>query len=152
MYKIIAFCVAISLSLGAATTDLQRLAGYRKLEAYEVRPGILMLPKLTVDDEFCEIGLERLHYYPDRTRLYSDLSRKEIDQILDELVPLDQRGQALAGPPRPLITVDGHVSSTVIDFENVTVEISGPLVSSTGKSYKAGDVVATVRWKKRVCR
>ena len=111
-----------------------------------------MLPKLTVDDEFCEIGLERLHYSPDRTRLYSDLSRKEIDQILDELVPLDQRGQALAGPPRPLITVDGHVSTTVIDFENVTVEISGPLVSSTGKSYKAGDVVATVRWKKRVCR
>src|SRR5258708_4191474 len=76
-----------------ATTTQQRFTKYQKIEAYEVRPGILMMPRYASDGEVCEIGLQRLLYSPDLVRTYPVLDRMEVDQILDELVPPDERGK-----------------------------------------------------------
>jgi hypothetical protein len=38
------------------------LAHFKAIEAYEVRPGILLQPRYTAEGQICEIGLERLHY------------------------------------------------------------------------------------------
>lgn len=70
----------------------RRFAKYKRIEAYEIWPDILMLPSCSADGRVCEIGLEMLHYSPQSVMLSSSMSRKEIDQIFDELVPAEERG------------------------------------------------------------
>jgi hypothetical protein len=139
--------------LNAATTTQQRFAKYRKIEAYEVRPGILMMPRYTADNEVCEIGLEKLHYSPSLIRLDFGLSRKEINEILDELVPADERGKPSNDTVGNLITRGGHSLTTNIEFENVLIQIYGATSPSDRKNeITVNEVIATVKWKHRICR
>jgi hypothetical protein len=71
MPKFVGLSLTILIMLNAVTTAQQQFAKYRKIEAYEIRPGILMMPRYTADDRVCEIGLEKLHYSPERIRLDS---------------------------------------------------------------------------------
>ena len=153
MPKFVGLILTILIMLNAATTTQQRFAKYRKIEAYEVRPGILMMPRYTADDEVCEIGLERLHYSPTLIRLDSGLSRREIDQILDELVPADERGKPSTNPADTLITQGGDSLTTNIEFENVSIQIYGATSPSDHKrEITVNEVIATVKWKQRMCR
>ena len=85
MSKLIASVVAGILLLPALNTGRERFAKYKPVEAYEIRQGILMMPRYSADGQVCEIGLEKLHYSPEMIRVDSSLSREEIDQIFDEL-------------------------------------------------------------------
>ncbi len=153
MLKFVSLSLTILLMLSATTTMQQRLAKYQKIEAYEVRPGILLMPRYTVDNEVCEIGLEKLHYSSELIRLDSELSRKEIDEIFDELVPADDRGKPSTDTIGNLITQSGHSLTTNIEFENVTLQIYGSTSPSDRKNaIKVNEVVATVKWKDRICR
>jgi hypothetical protein len=153
MPKFVSLSLTILIMLNAATTTQQRFARYQKIEAYEVRPGILMMPRYTADDEVCEIGLERLHYSPKLIRLDSDLSRKEINEILDELVPADERGKPAKDATDTLITQSGHSLTTNIQFENVSIQIYGATSPSDHKGKTTvSEVIATVKWKQRMCR
>jgi hypothetical protein len=107
----------------------------------------------TSDGKVCEIGLERLHYSPDLFRLDSRLSRKEIDQILDELVTTDERGKPSKDATDTLITQSGRGMTTDIEFENVSIRIYGT-TSFSNKSNEAtvNEVLATVKWKQRGCQ
>ena len=141
------------IMLNANPTTQQRFANYRKIEAYEVRPGILMMPRYTSDGRVCEIGLERLHYSPNLIRLDSDLSRKEIDQILDELVPADERGKPPKDATDTLITKSGRAMTTNIGFENVLIRIYGATSPSNKRNETTvNEVIATIKWKQRICQ
>ena len=152
MPKFVGVGLTILIMLTALPTTEQRFLKYRKIEAYEVRPGILMMPRYTADDKVCEIGLERLHYSPDLVRLGSDISSKDIDEILDELVPADERGK----PGKELdnlITQVGQGFTQNIEFENVTLQIYGAASPSDRKGETTvNQVAATIKWKQRVCR
>src|SRR2546423_1316508 len=133
MWKFVGLVLAlfiILITLNATTTSEQRFARYRQIEAYEVRPGILMMPRYTSDDKVCEIGLEKLHYSPILIRLDSELSRKEIDEMLDELVPADERGQPSKDSVGNLITQSGQGLTTNIEYENVSIQIYGTTLPS----------------------
>lgn len=141
------------ITLNATATTQQRFEKYRKVEAYEVRPGILMMPRYTADGEVCEIGLERLLYSPDRVRVYSDLSRVEIDQVLDELVPADERGERMKDSAYNQIVQSGNSLVTNIGYENVSIQIYGATSPSRHKNETTlSEVVAKVKWTHRVCR
>jgi hypothetical protein len=136
--------------LTVATASRERFAKYPKIEAYEVRPGILMMPRYTATDEVCEIGLEKLHYSPELIRLDSALTRDEINQILDELVPTDERGKP---SERATMTESGPGLITTMDFENVSIQIYGATSPSTRKNdIRVNEVAARVKWKLRICR
>src|SRR6266481_1086183 len=151
MSKYVGLSLSLLLMLNTAPTAQQRFQEYKKIEAYEVRPGILMLPRYTVDNQVCEIGLERLHYSPQLIRLDSGLSRQEIDKILDELVPADERGKPSKEAGGALVTQGGHSLTTTMDFEYVSIQIYGATSSSNRKGETTVDeVLATVKWKKRV--
>ena len=154
MSKYLGLGLLLALALVVGTVAQQDFGKYRKVEAYEVRPGVLMLPRYTVDNQLCEIGLERLHDSPGLIRLDSALSGKEIDQILGELVPVDQRGKPSSlNALGPLVTQMGHGMTTTTDFENVTIQIYGAASPSSRKDeVTVDDVLATVRWKGRTCR
>jgi hypothetical protein len=151
MPKFVSLSLTILFMLNAATTTQQRFANYRKIEAYEVRPGILMMARYTADDKVCEIGLERLQYSPTLIRLDSGLSREEIFQILDELVPVNERGKPSKDTDNQ-ITESGQSLTTNIDYENVSIRIYGATLPSKHKNEIAvNEVVATVKWKHRIC-
>ncbi|MDE3104774.1 MAG: hypothetical protein KGK08_06335 [Acidobacteriota bacterium] len=153
MLKMVALSLAAMLLLETGITTKQQFTKYRKVDAYEVRPGILMMPRFTADDQVCEIGLQRLLYSPELIRVDSDLSRKDLDLILADLVPADERGKPVKSPLDGLVTEGGHSTVTSMDFENVVIDIYG----GTGPQGRKGEiaeseVVVTVKWKKRTCR
>lgn len=151
MSKMIGVAFAVLL-LVAATPVRERFEKYKAVEAYEIRPGVLMMPRYSGDGQVCEIALERLHYSPDTIRLDSSLKRKEIDQIFEELVPSDERGQRAKDFEGTLITQGGHSVSTNIDFENVAIQIVSEQLPASGKGEIAErDIVATIQWKHRAC-
>ena len=152
MSKVIALGFTAVFALFAAIPVHETFAKYQTVEAYEVRPGILMMPSYSADGQVCEIGLEKLHYSSETIRLDSSLSRKEIDQIFDELVPAAERGPSAKDFARTLITQNGHNLTTNVDFQNVSIQIYGD-ASTAGKAGATVDeVVATLKWKSRKCR
>jgi hypothetical protein len=152
MPKLICLGIATVLVTSATNPAHEAFAKYKTVEAYEVRPGILMMPRYTADGQVCEIGLEKLHYAPQIIRLDSDLSREEIDQIFDELVPADERGPGSKDPAGTLITQSGRGLITNIDFQNVYIRIYGASSSGHKGKTKVDEVVATLKWKNRKCR
>ncbi len=154
MSKLIGLVVAVMLFLPTATPDRQRFANYQAVEAYEIRPGILMMPRYSVEGQVCEIGLEKLHYSPEKIRLDSDLSRQEISQIFEELVPSTERG------PKPtslleqgMTTVSGRGMVSDEEYRNISIRIFGEYSPADGKDGATLDeVAATLTWKNRKCK
>jgi hypothetical protein len=126
---------------------------YKAIEAYEIRPGILMMPRYSPDGQVCEIGLEKNHYSPTKISLDSELTRKEIDEIADEFAPPDQRGpksNILAGS-NELISMSGQGMVTTSDYQNVSIEIYASILKASGKQMTVEELVAVIRWKHRKC-
>ena len=139
-------CIAVTISLALDRRDFHK---YRAVEAYEVRPGVLMLPKYSRTAQVCEITLERLHYANNAANLYPGLPRELVTQIFDELVPEHDRG------PRTMDIGPGYISeyagnsiTTFAEYANVSFDIYG----LSGLPRGSGDIVATIRWKQRNCR
>jgi hypothetical protein len=153
MAKLIGLAFAASLLLLSANPDRERFGKYKVIEAYEIRPGILIMPRYSADGQVCEIGLEKRHYSPEIIRLESSLSRKEIVQVFDELVPADERGPRSKDFGGILITRSGNSITTNIDFANVSIQIvSKALPASSHGEIAEGDITATVHWKNRKCQ
>jgi hypothetical protein len=153
MSKLVGLACTAALLLLPARPQRDRFSKYTPIEAYEVRPGVLMMPRYSDEGEVCSIALERLHYSPGKVRLDSGLARKEIDEILEELVPAVERGSLSNDLGGNLITEGGHSVVTNMDFANVSVQIVGEdLSTSISEGIVERDVVATVHWKNRKCR
>jgi hypothetical protein len=151
MRKFISLILTILFTSNAALIAQERFGQYRRIEAYEIRPGILMMPRYTAVHEVCEIGLERLQYSPTLIRVSSALSREEIFEALDELVPAVERGKPSKDTDN-LITLGGLSQTTNIEYENVSIQIYGaPLPSKHKNEITVNEVVATVKWKHRIC-
>ncbi len=141
-------------ALHVAATAQERFAKYRRIEAFEVRPDILVMPRYTATNEVCEIGLERLSYTSAHIRLNADLTRQEVIQTLDELVPVNERGKLIKDDDG--ITIDGQtpIRTTTTEYENVQIRIYAIPFSISGikKGATMKPLVATVEWKNRKCR
>jgi hypothetical protein len=112
-----------------------------------------MMPTYSTNGQVCKIGIQKRNYSPDIVRVDSDLSRTEIDEILEDLVPGSERGpksQIVSG--RELITRTGPGMTTTIDFENVSIQVVSKVVSgSTNRPLITEDVAAIIQWKNRKC-
>jgi hypothetical protein len=114
---------------------------YKAVEAYEVRPGILMFPRYAEDGRVCEVGLERRLYSPEKVVAYSTLSRQEIDEIVNELAPGSERGPRSESSVTSLI---GRGMTTLEQYENVTVQIGSALIENPGENAIVDDVTAVI--------
>lgn len=154
MSRMAAFSAILLLPLFAATSDNQPLAKYKAIETYEIRPGIVIMPRYTSDHQVCEVGIETRHYSPDLIRLDSELSRTAVNQIVDELAPLSERGPAAENGNfgNEQSSQEGQGLTTYIDYQNVSVQIYGNVTSGPKSQTEVVDnVVATIRWKNRKC-
>jgi len=115
--------IAVSLLLvGMPTTD-SAFSKYKRVESYEIRPGILIMPRYSTTRQVCEIGLQKRLYSPERVSLDPFLTRKVIMSIFDELVPLNVRGPRSKRFGEDLILEAGHTNTTTIGYENVVLEV-----------------------------
>jgi hypothetical protein len=142
-------CAAV---LFQASTDLDRhkFAKYTAIEAYEVRPSTLVMPRYTAEGRVCEVVLEKRHYSTKVISINPSLSRGEIYRIFDELAPEHERG---AKSGREDLTRSGRSITTTIPFENVSLQIISEELSSSKKGeIVEGDIVGIIRWKARTCQ
>src|ERR1700727_2965781 len=95
MSQLIGLACTLMLLFSAQNAHGDRFLKFKAVEAYEIRPGILMMPRYTEDGQVCEIGLAKQHYLSGELYLDSSLSRKDIDEIANDLVPGSERGQKM---------------------------------------------------------
>jgi len=152
MSKLIGLAGTFMVLFVAMRPQSDKFPRYKAVEAYEIRPGILMIPRYAADGRVCEIGLERRHYSPEMIRLDSSLSRKEIDEIVDELAPENERGPKEGGLLGDIASIDGGSLTTSSTYENVSVEIYSKLLPSKNLQIAEEGVAATLTWKNRKCQ
>jgi len=139
--------------LPSSNTGSDKFSMYKPIEAYEVRPDVLMMPRYSVDGQICEIGLQKRNFSPELIRSDSELSRKELDEMFEELVPLSERGPRSKDFPLDVITQNGGSIVTYIVFEKVSMQVYSHevLVSTHGKTHSQ-NVVAIIKWNDRKCQ
>ena len=131
----------------------ETLAKYNAVEAYEVHPGILMMPQYSEDGQICQIGLEKRLYSPQKIRLDAGLSREEIKQVFDELVPLNERGPRSKDPGDNLDLEDGRSYTMNETYQNVLLSVFSTVKKITRSNiHLEGNLVAVIQWKNRKCR
>ena len=88
-------------------------------------------------------------------RIYDKFSQKEIDQIVDVLAPVDERGARSKGLLGGVMTMYGQAYTSAAIYENVTIVSYGGISSESGRKSglaSTGDVALTIRWTKRMCK
>lgn len=145
-------CVAMLLFFAVAQRK-ETPAKYQAVEAYEVRPGILMMPKYSENGQICEMGLEKRLYSPEKIRLDAGLSREEINQAFDELVPINERGPRSRDIADNLDLIDGRGFMMNEAYQNVLLKIFSNVRKTTRTEIQLdANLVAVIQWKNRKCR
>jgi hypothetical protein len=153
MSKLIGLAFAVTLLLSIASTVRESFSKYKAIGAYEIRPGILMMPRYSPEGQVCEVGLEELHYSPEIIRLEPSLSRKEIDDIFEELAPTNERGPRSNDFRGNLITQSGRNIITSTEYAEASIQIYSDVSPASGPGGTVvDDVVATLKWKNRNCQ
>lgn len=132
--------------LGLPTTH-QFLAGYPRMESYEIRPGVLAMPKYADDGELCQVSIEKLHIQKSGVELgVPTMSRETVLKMIDELAPPSERGKAitqLAGFDY-IDVINGTADVAAANYQNVSVRIYG-------STSAPGDVAVVLDWKRKAC-
>jgi hypothetical protein len=148
--------VAILLFI-AAKPQSERFLKYNAIEAYEVRPGVLVFPKYSENGNLCEIDLQRHKFSSEEIALDSLLSQDEIEEVADDLLPASERGRRLSDLSHT--SWEGQTAVTYEEFENISIEIYSSLIIKSedlplkpGANIDVSDRVATIQWKQRKCQ
>jgi hypothetical protein len=125
----------------------QSLTKYPRLESYEIRPGVLAMPKYADDGELCQVSIEKLHVQDSGVELgVPTMSRESVLKMIDELAPPSERGKAitqLAGFDY-IDIINGTADVAAANYENVSVQIYG-------STSAPGDVAVVLDWKRKAC-
>ena len=148
MLKSLTVACAVTALLVFFRPQTERFSRYKAVETYEIRRGILMMPRYSDDGQVCEITLEKHHYSNETANLSSAIPREIFTELINELVPPSERGQKTMDFGREYISAySGNSITTFAEYESVSIQIFG--IASPPTS--AGDVVAVIQWKKRAC-
>ena len=130
MSRSLALLFAASALLAAHSTSGSDLSRYKKVDAYEIRPGILMMPVYNAKGQVCEIGLQPRNYSPESMHLDPGMLKEEIWQAFDELAPLEVRGQQRT--EQDYNSLDGNTMTENKEYENVSFHIYSGLTFNRG--------------------
>lgn len=151
---VIATCLATFVLLGAQP-QREMFSKYKSLEVYEVRQTVAAVPRYTADGHVCEVSLQRLLASPDRVNLDPNLSDQEINAMVDDLVPNEERGARVGGPGIK-VEVSGNTAVGTVSYANIDVETFRDAAWDNSKSVKTLSIrnirLAVIRWKNRKCQ
>lgn len=153
-------CIAVLLLLGAKSQN-EMFAKYKQVEAYEIRPGVLAMPRYNADGEVCEIGFEKPSYSQGSLDIQLSFTQKEIDEIVDEFAPPDVKGTKSKEWWNGMMDVSGQAYVTTTTYENITISTAGGITPTFHRNFvghqsvhwaSTGDVAFTITWTKRKCQ
>jgi hypothetical protein len=144
---IAAVAVMFLPTMGLTQTQRQLEEKYPKVNAYLVRPNILLTARYSSDGRVCEMALQPVRWTGDTVLLFS-LSEDETVRVVEEIVPETERGKRKGGlfGAEKLSVFTGHAMSTPYIYENITIDFAG----TTEKG--GADMVAVVTWNNRSCK
>ena len=124
MMKLIAPICLLALAAGPSS---DRFHNYHAIEAYEIRPGIMMLPMYAASGDLCEISIEKLHYSDNRVDMDAAMPEDQIVSMFDELVPKEERGGLEGNLPAgsEIGESDFGMLTTIIPYKNVPLAMYG---------------------------
>jgi hypothetical protein len=142
----IAFLALVVLTV-TAQTERQIELRYPRLYVFAVRPNMTLTAKYSVSDgQVCEMVLEPRHWDGEKFLLMPTLSEEDTISVVEEVVPLSERGNRTKNEFDRLAAVSGGSFSRTYDYEKITVQVAG----STGEK-GSGITAALVRWRNRPC-
>jgi len=133
----------------AAQNQRQLEQKYPKLNAYVVRPNILLTARYANDGQVCEMVLETRRWTGESIALMSALSEDETVRVVEEVVPESDRGRKLKTPLGS--EVSGGAITTRYTYENITIDFVGPW-SNSSHDMVVGYMLAFVTWRNRSCK
>jgi len=134
----------------AAQNQRQLEQKYPKLNAYVVRPNILLTARYATDGQVCEMVLETRRWTGEgQIVVMSALSEEETIRVVEEVVPESDRGRKLKTPLGS--AVSGGSRTTRYTYENITIDFVGPW-SNSHPDMVVGYMVALVQWRNRSCK
>lgn len=137
---------AIAFLLFPPNPQSERFSKYKRVEAYEMRPGILMMPRFSMDGQVCMVVLQKDHYVNGIMELDSTLPRELITEIFDELVPASERGPLTTNTEMARLSLyAGNSVTSVVDYKNVSFDVARQASSPS-------DIMAVIQWKGRSCQ
>jgi hypothetical protein len=160
MLRSVALLLAASALFAASVPHGIDFSKYKKVEAYEIRPEILMMTVYNAKGQLCEIGLQPRNYSPELIRLSSDMSRDKLMQVFDELVPLEARGPLL--PDQSYNSILGSGMAEYEEYENVSFQIYSALtfngdtqnmdIKKMMENATVTRTAASIHFKKQLCK
>jgi hypothetical protein len=146
MLKLIASICLLALVVDPSS---DRIRKYRAVEAYEIRPGIIVTPVYAASHDLCEISIEKRHYNNNSVDMDATMSKEQILSVFDELVPKEERGGPGGKLPPDTEITEGDLGmlTTRIPYGDVTLAIFGKKDKPDRQKY----VVAVVSWNKLQC-
>ena len=134
--------------IGSVPSEHDFRSRYPRLESYEIRPGVLVMPKYAKDGTVCELSIEKLHVQGDTVDLGSSMSQESVMNMIDELAPAAERGKAIiqTGGFDYITNGFGRMAITSAEYENVSIHIYG-----TRSSPISGNVAVILHWKAKTC-
>lgn len=146
MLKLIGLGCVVAFLLSIAEPRGGRFSEYAPVKAYEISPGVLVMPKYSGAGQLCQAVIQKDHYAKGVADLDSTLPRKVITQVFDQLAPSDERGPfTIDKELEGLSLYGGGGATTFLDYKNVSLDMMRPASSP-------GYVVAVIEWKNRGCR
>jgi hypothetical protein len=129
-------------ALGQTSADLG--AKYPHVTAYKVAPDVLMTARFASDGQVCEMTIEKREKTDTGISFGNSFSEKEVQGLMDDLVPQNERGQNLTRALNE--DIDGDFITTRFTYENVLFRVYGII-----RPGAAGDKVIIITWPKRPC-
>jgi hypothetical protein len=109
-------------ALGQNSADFEAKYG-PPIKAFEVRPGVLMTARYAADGRVCEMVLERQNTPGPSVKLTSILEERLVEELIDELVPVAERGERSRFYGLTLLS--GRSGQTNYSYEKVTIALVG---------------------------
>lgn len=147
MFKRSYLCLLLVLTAGTvvaqSSAELQAKYG-APVDAFVIRPGLLMTAKYAADGKVCEMYVIEARTPGSHIARRTPLTPDTVPALIDELLPENERGSKLRWPAQS----QGMTLQVSYRYENVTSDLVQTLMPSAGWS----DSVLTIKWKNRVCQ
>ena len=148
-FLVAAILIALSpyYSVGQSRSSLA--SRYRRVDAYELRPGVLATAEFDKEGKVCGITVEKRHTSVSGIELGSTLPRPLVEELISELAPTALRGQPINPKLQKLgnSSIFGGMEERLDDYEHVSITVVGDVANDTDPGAK----VLLVRWKRKAC-
>jgi hypothetical protein len=136
---------AAASALAQSADDLKTKYG-EPFKAYEISPGIMMTVTFDESGQASEMRIER--HEATEKMIYLDADIQPAKEIVDELVPVSERG---AKVDKDLITISGVGGDRLERYENIDITYFFKVSTNKKDSGKvvSGTVAIVIKWKSR---